>query len=302
MRRVLAALAAFAMLASGYLVYLGRTDRELPWSSGNEPTVSSDDSRPLPADTSAAMQFEISCPPEAELACAEADGVGESTFTVEGVDVTEANLGAKRDKAPDLWLTTALGFERVRYVRPDLRLVETVASSKVVVVTRTGTATPALACAAKLGCLTTAGRVAFPQLDRGDSLWISTSAIGTNVTGKSLDEIAGAAPRIEGLRLARRPRVVEAFSGLVSVRLYDAVVTTESSVKSVSPTGVDVAAADAPPVVYVLLASSNVGDADGKKVAASLRVSLANNGYSAATASTELPDPGLANEINERLR
>jgi hypothetical protein len=320
-RRLLAAVAAVAMLVAGYAVYLVRTDSQLPWkseASSTAPTGSPTTGTGSNAGTGV-MRFEVSCVPEAEDACASVDNVGESAFIIESPASTEKAYGEKADDAPDAWLTTSLGYERIRFVRRDLRLADTVASSRIMVVTRSGAtntspnsatnsaANSAATCAAKLACVARAGRVAFPALSTGAGLWIATSAVeSVTPTGEelsSVDDLADGPAVLQGIRTAKKLPPVEALSNLVSIRVLDAVVMPEVSLRSVSPSGVDAKPAfSAKPISYVLVVSKNVSDSQAKQLATSLQESMKANGFDPPVASTPLPNPGLANDINQRLR
>ena len=303
MRRLLAAIVAVAMLFGGYVVYLVRNDSKLPWESS--PSTSASDPQDV-SDTPSIMQFNISCVPETEQACASTDNVGQSAFTIERPSATEKAFGDNSSKAPDAWLTTSLGFERVRLVRRDLKVAGVVASTRVIVVTKAGATNAAVSCAGKLACVATAARVSFPAIDTGSGLWIATATVDTLVgPGRepaTIDDIDGTSDVVQGIRSAKKSSAVEAFSNLVTLRLLDAVVTTESAVRSIGPTGVDVSPADTTPISYVLIVSKSVSSAQARQLVTSLRASLGSNGFDAPAKDIPLPTPGLANEINQRLR
>jgi hypothetical protein len=308
-RRLLAAFAAVAMLVAGYVVYLVRTDSELPWKSGtaSSATPGNPDPEVTGESRNGVMRFEVACVPETETACASVDNVGETAFIIESPASTEKAYGEKADDAPDAWLTTSLGFERVRFVRPDLRIADAVASSRIMVVTRTGASNAAASCGAKLACVAQAGRAAFPALTTGSGLWIAASAFDSvtpvGEIPSTVDDLTEGPSVLQGLRNAKKLAPVEALSNLVSIRLLDAVVLPEVSLRSVSPSGVDSKpASGAGPISYVLVVSKNVSDAQAKQLAKSLRASFLANGFDAPVASTPPPNPGLANDIYQRLR
>lgn len=303
MRRLLAAIVAVAMLFGGYVVYLIRTDSELPWESVSTSSVTNPDN---PSGSSSIMQFNVSCVPETEDGCASADNVGQSAFTIETPSSTEKAFGDNSPKAPDAWLTTTLGFERIRFVRPDLKIAGHVASTRIMVVTKTGATNVAVSCAGKLACVANAGRVSFPAVDTGAGLWVATATVDTLIgpgeDPATIDDVEGASDVIQGIRTSKKSSPVEALSNLVTLRLLDAVVTTESAVRSIGPTGVELTPADTTPVPYVLVISKSVNSSQAKQLLTSLRASLGANGFDAPVTDLPLPTPGLANEINQRLR
>ena len=289
------------MLCGGYVVYLIRTDSKLPWESSS---TSASDPQDV-SDTPSIMQFNISCVPETEQACASTDNVGQSAFTIESTASTEKAFGDNSAKAPDAWLTTALGYERIRLVRPDLKIAGKVASTRIVVVTKAGAKNIAASCTGKLACVATAGRVSFPAPETGASLWIATAAVDTLVgagqESAALDDIDGASDVVQGIRRSKKPTPVEALSNLVSVQLLDAAVLPEAAVRSIAPSGATVTPSDATPISYVLVVAESVSSAQAKQLVNAISASLAANGFDPPANNLPLPNPGLANDINQRL-
>jgi hypothetical protein len=311
-RRLLAAIAAVVMLFAGYAIYLIRTDSKLPWESSSSRDTTAGDTKAdgtngpvnVPEST---IRFNVSCVSEAEQACASADNVGESAFTIEFPQSTEKAYGDKKPDAPDAWLTTSLSYQRVSLVRPDLRLAGTLASSRIMVVTKAAAINPAVKCAAKLSCLAKAGRVAFPAKTTGAGLWVATStlmsAIAAGEQPATIDDITDGSAVLQGLNAAKKLSPTNALSNLTSVSLLDAVVLPEASLRSVAPSGVNaVPAADTPPIAFVLIVSKKVTDKQAKQISASLTKSLLANGFDAAKGVIPTPDPGLADDINKSFR
>jgi hypothetical protein len=311
-RRLLAAVAAVVMLVAGYAIYLIRTDSKLPWESsssrdttaGNTTADGTTGPGNVPEST---VRFNVSCVSEAEQACASADNVGESAFTIESPQSTEKAFGDKKPDAPDAWLTTSLSYQRIALVRPDLRLAGTLASSRIMVVTKSGATNPAVSCAAKLSCVAKAGRVAFPAKTTGAGLWVATSTL-TSATAAgerpaTVDDIADGSAVLQGLNAAKKLSPNNALSNLTSVSLLDAVVLPEAALRSISPTGVNaVPALDAAPIAFVLIVGKSVNDKQAKQLSASLKKSLLANGFDAVKTAIPTPDPGLADDINKSFR
>jgi hypothetical protein len=301
------------MLFAGYGIYLKRTDSKFPWeSSSTRPSPKADGSgnQTGPTGTDEAesiMQFNVSCVPEAEDACASADNVGQTAFIIESPQLTEKAYGDKDDDASDAWLTTALSYQRIAGVRTDLRLAGTLATTRIMVVTKTGATNPAVLCAAKLSCIASARRVAFPAKTTGAGLWIAaatmTNAIPAGEQPTTIDDIAEGSAVLQGLNRAKKFAPLEALRNLTSVKLLDAVVLPEVAFRAVAPTGViAVPAANTPPIAFVLVVGKNVTDRQAKQLQTSLTKSLRANGFDAATGAIPTPDPGLADEINKSFR
>jgi hypothetical protein len=309
-RRLLAAIAAVVMLFAGYAIYLIRTDSKLPWesSSSREPTsgdtVGSGSTSPVNTPE-ATTRFNVSCVSEAEQACQSNEDLGQ--ITIESPQATEKAYGDKLADAPDAWVTTSLSYQRIALVRPDLRLAGTLASSRIMVVTKAGATNPAVTCAAKLSCVAKAGRVAFPAKTTGAGLWVAaatvTSAIAVGEQPTTIDDIAEGSAVLQGLNSAKKLQPSSALSNLTSVSLLDSVVLPEASLRSIAPTGVNaVAAVDTPPIAFVLVVSKNVTDKQAQQLTSSLTKSLRDNGFDPITAPIPTPDPGLANEIDKSFR
>jgi hypothetical protein len=306
-RRLLAAIAAVAMLFAGYAIYLIRIDSKLPWESDSTRTTTAGGSNgPVDAPEST-MQFNVSCISEAEQACASADDVGQTAFTIESPQSTEKAYGEKASDAPDAWLTTALSYQRIALVRPDLRLAGTLGSTQIMVVTKSGASNPAVTCAAKLSCVAKAGRVAFPAKNTGVGLWVAavtmTGAIPAGEQPSTVDDIADGSTVLQGLNDAKKLSPNNALSNLTSVSLLDAVVLPEVSLRSIAPTGVNaVPAADTTPIALVLVVGKTVNDKQAKQLRSSLTKSLLANGFDPIKGTIPTPDPGLADDINKSFR
>lgn len=312
MRRLLAAIAAVVMLFAGYAIYLIRTDSKLPWESISTRTTTVDDSSGNAGDSAdrgvgSALRFNVSCVSETEQACASADNVGESAFTIESPQSTEKSYGDKKSDAPDAWLTTSLSYQRIALVRPDLRLAGTLASSRIMVVTKSGASNPAITCAANLSCVAKAGRVAFPAKTTGSGLWVAaatmTTAIPTGEQPATVDDIADGSAVLQGLNAAKKIPPSNALSNLTSVSLLDAVVLPEAALRSIAPIGVNaVPAVDTPPIAFVLVVGKSVTEKQAKQLSASLTKSLLANGFDPIKGTIPSPDPGLADDINKSFR
>ena len=101
------------MIAGGFGLWAARTGR---FSKDKATSVSSDAAATAPSDDA---HVTIACIPETENACASISDplVG---FSVEAPTITETQIGSKGDSSPDGWITTALGYERVRLVNNSL--------------------------------------------------------------------------------------------------------------------------------------------------------------------------------------
>ena len=170
MRRILAAVAALLMIAGGFGLWAVRTGR---FSNDKTTSVSI-----VPGSTTPTHDapLRIACIPEAENACGSiADPlVG---FSIEYPNITEPQIAAKNEAAPDGWITTALSYERVRFVNDSFADAVDVASTRIMDVTRLDDANAATACKADLGCLALASKVSFPAVNTtGTGLSISTLA------------------------------------------------------------------------------------------------------------------------------
>ena len=291
------------------MVYQLRTDGDLPFRHSGGPVIASSTDLGAESDSST-MHFSISCLPDVEHACASAENVGQSAFTIESAAATEKSLSAKTENSPVAWVTTTLNYERVRLVRPDFRVAGGLGSSALVAVTRTGSTAIPKDCLLTLACLGSRPRVSWPKSGSGASLWAATSsvqAIAGSAPGAvipALDDIAGGSAIVTAIKGARKPAPIEAISNLTQVRLLDAAVLLGAQVKAIGPKGVTVGPTDAPPLSFVLVVSGAVNAKQATQLVSSLTKAFAADGFDEplnATKST-LPDPGLANEIAQRLQ
>ena len=302
MRRVLAALAALLMISGGFAIWAARTGR---LSSDTENTTVTS------GDTAAAVnepRLTIACIPEAEAACAAISDITDVGFSVEPPSITEKQIGSKSAAAPDGWITTALGYERVRLVNDSFRDPIDVASTRIVAVTRPADTSPAATCHANLACLTLAGRVSFPNVgSSGTGLSIATTAALAGVAAGdpaplSVDDLADGDAIVSALRRATKPSGNDPLTSLTSIHLLDAVVLPDVRVRNLAPQGVEVTPAKAaPPISLVLILPKSVSAARAKVITTSVRVSLLANGWDAPRSPRSLPNAAIANELVSAL-
>jgi hypothetical protein len=302
-RRVLAALAALIMISGGFAVWAARTGR-FSNDSATTTIVTTGDST-VSADE---PRLTIACIPEAEAACAAIGDITDVGFSVEPPSITEKQIGAKSAAAPDGWITTALGYERVRLVNDSFRDPIDVASTRIAVVTRPADTSPAATCKADLACLSSTGRVSFPSVSSsGTGLSIATTASLAGVAAGepapiSVEEIPDGDAIVSALRRATKPSGNDPLTSLTSVRLLDAVVLPEVRVRNLAPQGVEVTAAKAaPPVSLVLILPKSVSTTRAKAIATSVRAALLANGWDVPTSPRSLPNAGIANELVSAL-
>ncbi len=289
------------MISGGFAVWTARTGRFSNDSPKTSTTVV------VSGDSTARLdepRLLIACIPEADPACPAIGDITDVGFSVEPPSITEKQIGTKSKAAADGWVTTALGYERVRLVNDSFRDPIDVASTQIVVVTRPGDTTPAATCHADLACLAQAERVSFPSITSlGSGLSIATIATlagvpAGDVAPLSLEEIPDSDAIVSALRRATKPTGNEPLTRLTSVRLLDAVVLPEVEVRNSAPLGVEVTPAKAaPPISLVLILPKSVSAARAKAITASVRRSLRANGWDAPVSPRSFPNAGIANEL-----
>jgi hypothetical protein len=225
MRRLLAALAAVAMLAGGFLVW--NTRRNSNGASGSSTTA-----------TGAGAAFDILwCVPEAVVACRRVAGRVEqltpadieSRLTAPGISASQLQVDAIVATKP--WLDRWLGIPIGLHIDPT-----PVASTQLVAVEKVG----GPGCAGDLTCLLKRGsRLALPDLA---STSAGTVAAALAIRSKGVTSIIDAlAPAVvtasEQVKesLATPRNSVEALQALLQINLLDAAVMTRSEFDSASP-------------------------------------------------------------------
>ena len=295
MRRILAALAALLMIAGGFGLWAARTGR---FSNDKATSVSSDTAATAASND---VHLTIACIPETENACASISDplVG---FSVEAPTITETQIGSKGDSSPDGWITTALGYERVRLVNNSLAPAVDVGSTKVVVVTRSGGLSAAASCKADLGCLAIASKVSFPSVKAsGAGLSISTLAATATIASAnsiplSIDDLPDADAILAGLRRATKATSSDPLTSLTSIRLLDAVVLPESRVREIAPVGVTSTATSAT-VSIVLVLSKAISAERARAITKSVTDALKNNGFDPPASTRQVPNSAIANDL-----
>jgi hypothetical protein len=251
MKRIAAFVVAVAFIVGGFVAYNARNDPE----RGRPPLV-------------------VWCVPDAAAAC---EAVASSRVTVAVKTPLAMETALATDTSVDAIVTSPAWLERADD-RAKLRVSAPLASTPIVVVTRTGTN----GCR-DLACLTRAEtKAALPPRNT-----LAASIVGADVfDGKAEDEIP-----TELVDILRRggpsTNGVDALAALVTVRLVDAVVTTK-------PATADVAGVSIQPVTPAASVGLSIGwireDPRLDALAKSLRSKLTQLGWDGPGATVPGPD------------
>lgn len=300
MRRILAAVAALLMIAGGFGLWAVRTGR---FSNDKTTSVSIAPGSTTPTDDA---PLRIACIPEAENACGSiADPlVG---FSIEYPNITEPQIAAKNEAAPDGWITTALSYERVRFVNDSFADAVDVASTRIMVVTRLDDANAATACKADLGCLALASKVSFPAVNTtGTGLSISTLAATASAGADGsvpvlIDDIPNADAIVAGLQRATKSfDPLNPLAKLTSIHLLDAVVLPEVRVRALRPARTAVVPTNVR-LAIVLVLSKSISSERRKAIVKVVSDTLRSNGFDPPSQPRQVINATIANDLSKLL-
>lgn len=280
MRRILAAVAAIAMVAGGFLVRRGLNNPE----RGKAP-------------------LRLWCVPEAALACNELPGArtGRVVVTVDSPANFESRLKSMDPQAlsVDAIVTDPWWIDRAKPLPPAVANTTPLAASAIVVAQREGDAN----CEGDIRCLTDR-KASIPAIDAGitgplaaASLFVITKADPANPDS---DVVRANAHLLVELMKPIADGITP-LQGLTSLKLLDAVVLSAAEFKQAAPAGV-VSRPLRPPTEIRLTLAAYVADARLATLAEDLRAQLLRTGWQTPGAPRTSPSNVLLNEVYKVVR